>query len=414
MRRDILELDATLSRAISRLDLSLQDVESMRLVLSGGSVVDWQRLAFEDLEDVDRYLALNRLDLSDPVDWERLRYVFNEAVSYLEQQLYLRFPRDVRNPDDVRQIFLWASDTSGFRRRQVLCCVILKLMHVIHHMEAADLKFKVPIAEADMFDLAEGDILRRARRMRESGLPVLSFYGSRKARSSVITKLIAKNTNLAATIFDKLRFRIVVEDKDSLAPVLAYLVQHFFPFNYVIPGQSHNNLLSPQEILAHLADPSDLQATSEAPTLDPGGKNEFSGSSYRMINFIVDYPVLLPYDLVPGFRFELGRVVFLMIEFQIVDEETARQNEAGENAHALYKARQCDVVAKRLIHGLQGLERVKRSGGNLGVRDQDEEATGVLKRPKLTRSADAEVDALDDPTEVVKRSSLGLPPEDDR
>jgi uncharacterized protein (TIGR04552 family) len=388
MRRDILELDNTLSQAMTDIDLSLADVEAMRLVLSGGSVVDWQRLAFTSLDEVDRYLGLNRLDLSDPVDWERLRYVFNEAVSYLEEMLYLRFPREVRNPDDVRQIFLWASQTQGFRRRQVLCCVILKLMHVIHHMEAADLKFKVPVAEEELFDLAEADILRRARRLRETGLPVASFYGSRKARSSVITKLIAKKTNIAATIFDKLRFRVVVSGKDGLVPVMSYLMHHFFPFNYVIPGQSHNNLLSPDEILRHLQDPAELQDLVEVPSLATTGKNEFSGSSYRMINFIVDYPVRLPDHLVPGLSFELGRTVFLMVEFQLLDEETARLNEAGENAHTLYKARQYDVVAKRLIRGLSGLSRTTRSTGDAAVRDSSEARTEV--------PADADTDSPDD------------------
>jgi uncharacterized protein (TIGR04552 family) len=51
------------------------------------------------------------------------------------------------------------------------------------------------------------------------------------------------------------------------------------------------------------------------------------------------------------FSFELGRVVFVMVEFQLIDEATARRNEEGENAHALYKARQHRVVASRLKRG---------------------------------------------------------------
>lgn len=360
MRRDILELDEIIQRRLYSLDLSLMEVEAMRLVLSGGSVVDWQRLAFTSPEQVDDFLASQRIDLEIPEDRERVRYVFNEAVSYLEEHLYLRFPRDLRNPDDIRDIFMAASDASGFRRRQVLCCVALKLMHVIHHMEAAELKSKIPVAEAELFDLAEGDILRRARKMRESGLPVLSFYGSRKARSSVITKLISKKENLAATIFDKLRFRVVVDHADVLAPTLAYLTQHFFPFNYVIPGQSHNNLLAPADVVSCLPPDTELQELVDYPGLHTGGKNEFSGASYRMINFIVDYPVRVPDRYITGLPFELGRVVFVMVEFQLVDEETARLNEAGENAHMLYKARQYETVSRRLV---RGYEYARRSRG---------------------------------------------------
>jgi uncharacterized protein (TIGR04552 family) len=362
LRRDVLELDTRLTSAVQRLEVELDDVEKVRLLLSGGSVIDWQRAIFADLEDVDQFLALHLLDMDDAADRERLRYVYNEAVSYLEEHLHLRFPAELRNPGDVREVFLWASQADGFRRRQILSCVILKLMHVIHHMEAADLKFKAPISEARLIDLAEGDILRKARQMREDGLPVVSFYGSRKTRSSVITKLLAKRENLAATVFDKLRFRIVVERRDDLVPALVWLCRHAVPFNYIIPGQSHDSLIDQRQLVELLdAEARDrLQQVLDEVELAEGGKNEFSGKSYRTINFIVDYPVKVPDAAAAvSFGFELGRVVYVMIEFQLLDEETARHNEEGENAHHLYKARQNEVVAKRLKRG-----RARKTSGD--------------------------------------------------
>ena len=353
MRRDILELDNTTAVPLRTLDLNLDDVEAIRLVLGSGSVVDWQRVHFTDLASVDRYLSTLLLDMDDPNDVERLRYVYNESVSYLEEQLKLRFPDTMRDPEDVREVFLLASQWGGFRRKQILACVTLKLMHVIHHMEAADLRFKTQISEAELFDLAEARILQMARQMREARLPVVSFYGSRKSRSSVITKLLAKKESIAATIFDKLRFRIVVEKPEDLVPVLTYMVRHFFPFNYAIPGESHNNLVDPESLMDHL--PADqrirMQTVPDAWEQDTTGKNEFSGATYRMINFITDFPVRLP-DSLPGrFSFELGQVVFVMIEFQLLDEHTGRRNEEGENAHYLYKERQYQEVARRLKRG---------------------------------------------------------------
>ncbi|WP_255203701.1 hypothetical protein [Myxococcus sp. AM011] len=47
-----------------------------------------------------------------------------------------------------------------------------------------------------------------------------------------------------------------------------------------------------------------------------------------------------------------GRVVISLVEFQIVDAETARQNELGENSHEAYKRRQKKRVLKRLSQGL--------------------------------------------------------------
>lgn len=353
MRRDFLEIDTTFASASRAVRASLQDVESIRLLLSGGSVIDWQRLAFRSLDEVDRFLALLLIDVNDPEDRLRLRYVYNESVSYLEEHLHLRFPSDLRDPEDVRQVFLWASEYGRFRRTQILSCVVLKLMHVIHHMEAADLRFKTAISEEQFLEMAQARILDAAREMQEGGLPVISFYGSRKSRSSVITKLLAKKESVAATIFDKLRFRIIVETPDDLVPTLAWLCRNAVPFNYVIPGQSHNNLLDPNELLDHL-EPEDRAAVQVFPDdalLAATGKNEFSGRSYRMINFIVDYPVRIPDSLPGSFGFELGRVVFVMVEFQLLDEETARSNEEGENAHHLYKERQERVVARRLKRG---------------------------------------------------------------
>lgn len=352
MRRDLLEIDTSFASAMQQMRLELRDVEAIRLLLSGGSVIDWQRLAFRTLDDVDRFLALLLIDVDDPDDRLRLRYVYNEAVSYLEEHLHLRFPAELRDPEDVREVFLHASQTGRFRRTQILSCVVLKLMHVIHHMEAADLRFRTPVSEEEFVELAQRRVLEGARRLQESGLPVTSFYGSRKSRSSVITKLIAKKENVAATIFDRLRFRVVVESPDDLVPTLAWMTRNLFPFNYVIPGQSHNNLLDPAELLRWLPpDHEPLQELEGEAPLEDGGKNEFSGRTYRMINFIVDFPVRLPDRLATGFSFEHGRVVFVMVEFQLVDEETARRNEEGENAHHHYKQRQQEVVARRLKRG---------------------------------------------------------------
>lgn len=354
MRRDILELDTSVDRVVSEVRLSLADAEAVRLLLAGGSVVDWTRLAYRTRDEVDRFLLLQRIDPSDPLDSDRLRYVFNEAVSYLEEHLQLRFPESLRSPVDVRDVFIQASTLppeGGFRRKQILACTILKLMHVIHHMEAADLKLKTSISEMELLQLAEAEIQALSRQMREAQLPMVQFYGNRKTRSSVITKLIAKRENIAATVFDKLRFRVVLERREDLIPTVAWLSTHAFPFNYVIPGQSHNNLVSVADQL-RAVDPAERRTLpQDDPSQSQSAKNEFSGQTYRMVNFIVDYPIRLPDAMVPEFSFELGRVVFVMIEFQLVDEETARLNQEGENAHHAYKRRQHEVVARRLLHG---------------------------------------------------------------
>jgi uncharacterized protein (TIGR04552 family) len=350
MRRDILELDSSMGARVADLRVTLRDAEAVRMLLTGESVIDWQRLAFTSLAEVDEFLATNGLVMHDTEDQERLRYVFNESVSYLEEHLHLRFPQELRDPPDVRDVFLYASQFGGFRRTQILSCVILKLMHVIHHMEAADLRFKTAISEEQLLELAHRNLLQTANAMQEAGLNVLAFYGNRKSRSAVITKLLAKRESVAATIFDKVRFRIVVETEDDLLPALSWLSRMAFPFNYIIPNQSQNNLLPIHSLQQALSDDEKPAFQQLEPDID-APRNEFSGASYRTINWIVDYPVRLPASTPGIFSFELGRIVFVMVEFQLLDEATARTNEQGENAHSRYKARQHRVVASRLKRG---------------------------------------------------------------
>jgi uncharacterized protein (TIGR04552 family) len=361
-----LDIDASILRAFGDDPINLSDLAAARLLLSGNSIIDWNRASFRNIAEVDRYLRLHRLNMDDPEDRWRLRYVHGEAINYLEEHLGLRFPADLQKPDDVRTLFTLASHVGGFRRRQILACVILKLMHVINHMESAELRHQTPLSEADLMDLAEREIKAAAQRMRDAGFPLVAFYGSRKARNSIITKLLAKRENIAATIFDKLRFRIVTHDASHILPAIAWLTREVFPFNYVIPGQSHNNLVRFRDMIRSPA------CTRLGPLLSNGIESEtdielnpednpFSGSSYRVINFIVDFPVRIDHLVDIRYGALLGRTVFVMVEFQIIDRETARANEEGENAHSLYKVRQHSIVQSRLR---KGTTRRKLNEGN--------------------------------------------------
>jgi uncharacterized protein (TIGR04552 family) len=349
-----LTIDASMQSLLAGGPLSLGELDSIRLVLEGNSIIDWNRAHFPDLASVDRFLRLHLLDIERAEDLRRLRFVHNEAVNYLEEHLGLTFPGDLRQPDDVREIFVLASHTGGFRRRQILACAILKLMHVINHMEAAELRFQTPLSEARVLDIAERRIVAAADRMRGEGFPIVAFYGSRKTRNSIITKLIAKKENTAATIFDKLRFRIVTEEQEHILPAMSWLTKHLFPFNYVIPGQSHNNLVSMGKVLrapVYSTIRDQLQGSIDSPDELHAEENPFSGGSYRMINFIVDFPVRVDDQAPIRYGAMLGRTVFALVEFQVIDRETARRNEEGENAHKHYKNRQRAIVAKRLKKG---------------------------------------------------------------
>jgi uncharacterized protein (TIGR04552 family) len=357
--RDILHLDTSFASAFSPVAMGLQELEAARLILEGNSVIDWHKLDLNTRKAVDDFLRIQLLDPEDADDRTRLRFVFNQAVTYLEEHLELRFPKDLRDPKDVRDVFIAASTYSGrFRRHQTLACMILKLMHVINHMEAADLKFQMPLSEADLLDRAEKRIIRFADQMRAEGHHLEAFYGSRKTRTSMITKLLSKRESIAATVFDKLRFRIITEEPDQILPVLGHLTRTLLPFNYVIPDQSHNNLVHLRRAIKstpHYRElAGQLQRLRKRPVDWLPDSNPFSGDSYRMVNFISDFPVrvdeILP-EMDAADNYLLGKIVYVLVEFQIVDKGTALANEIGDNAHKNYKSRQKRIVESRLLRG---------------------------------------------------------------
>ncbi len=339
--------------------MGVRELEALRLLLRGGSVVDWRRLEFQAPDEVTRFLALNQFDLDDPRDERRIRSILAQAVEYLRAEFGYRVATPVAEPADVRELFLLASGAAEPHRYRRIACVVLKVMHVIHHLEARELLFRTPIREADLAERVHRRIMAEAERMHEHRLPVVEFRGNTTARSSLVTKLLAKKESVAAQIFDRVRYRIVTERTDQIPSVVWYLAEHLFPFSYAVPGQTQNNLVRFGDVLRAHPRGADIAARLQLPAdlerKDPAEfRNEFSGKGFKVLNFVVDLPVRVD-DLLPPLdpmADELGRVVFSLVEFQVVDRATALQNESGDASHERYKKRQLKRVLRRLSRGL--------------------------------------------------------------
>jgi uncharacterized protein (TIGR04552 family) len=351
---------ATARPNVARLEqATLGDVEAMRLLLRGGSVIDWHRLAFGDQAEVERFLRVNEFDPANPDDTERLEELRADAVEYLTRNFSYRIPDDVAHGMPTRDLLLLASSRG---KKQVYACIVLKVMHVMHHLAGRELLFKLPVSDDEVFGFVENKVLKVVEEIRATGYPIVEFAWSRKERDSVVTKLLAKKATIAADVFDKLRFRLITRSLDDLPAVLHELLHRLIPFNYVIPGQTVNGILPFRRMLdgapayARWADQLQLDLDTEERAAGDGS-NEFSGPTYRVINFVADLPVRIDQFLcrVPGAENELGAIIFVLTEFQVMDAETARMNEAGDNSHAKYKARQHERVKFRLSQGEKGL-----------------------------------------------------------
>jgi uncharacterized protein (TIGR04552 family) len=359
--------------------LGLADLAAIRNLLRGGSVIDWHRLYLTDRHQVDRLLRVNEIEPSDPDDIARLEDLREQAVEYLERHLGFRVSEEVASRVPARDLLLIASQ-KGKRRTQA--CVVLKVMHVLHHLAGGELATRLTVSSDQIFQIVEDKVLRTVEEMKSAGCQIVEFEWSRKEQDSLITKLLAKRDNIAAHVYDKLRFRMITRSEEEIVFVVRELLQRLVPFNYVIPGESQNDIVDLQSIVERDASlrnhlPDLLDMSNIAPDKRSGVVNEFSGPSYRVVNFVADLPVRVDRHLGlsqndPLFT-DTGPVVFVLTEFQIVDLRTSKANELGENSHERYKERQVQRVKARLMHGMQDDDTVgpvidlsSRQDGDLG------------------------------------------------
>lgn len=330
---------------MSRWGMKPREYEIIRHILTGSSVVDGTGPVFEVLDEVDSLLRLNKLDWSAPGDARYLQRLLAESVRFLESTLERKVIDEVARAQDVRDIFL-LTRPSVPRRVRTEACFTLKVMNTINHVNGRELLFHVPISERDLASMVFHEVKRVVDDLRLSGFPIVNFEGGEKSRESLILKLLAKRETLAAQVYDKIRFRVTVEDVDHISGVILHFARHLFPFNYVIPGQSRNELV-------HLpGEPAPPERDgSEVPF------NESSGPTYQHLDFVVDLPLRIDAAHTASFGPEverLGNVVYAMVEFQITDRRTAETNESGGNNHEAYKRRQHQRVLERLARASDG------------------------------------------------------------
>lgn len=324
--------------------LGLQDIHEIRLLLNGDSVIDWHRLCLTSPEDVRRLLRVNSIDVDNPSDVQRLHDLRQRALHYIGETLGVRVDPAVGTECSVLELPLIAS---GRTRLQRHACVLLKVMHIIYHLDARELRTLLSIPEHALYELVEQSVMTMFDELRASGVGVVEFAWSRKTPDSLITKLLVKRETSAARIFDRLRFRLIVERAEDVLPTLHVMLTRFIPFNYVVPGQTVNSAVDPTPVYEQIAKSGEVTTVSSPA---PNIVNEFSSSGFRVLNFIADLPVRVD-ALVRENERTSGNVVFVLAEFQVMDRAQATMNEEGDSSHSLYKLRQHQRVRERLLRG---------------------------------------------------------------
>src|SRR3954462_11341795 len=104
-------------------ELSLADIDAVRLLLRGDSVIDWHRLNYADHSEVDRFLRLNEFDPESDEEMGRLEDIRAEAVDSLSRAYAMAIPEEVAAALPARDLFLVASSHGP---HQKWACVVLK------------------------------------------------------------------------------------------------------------------------------------------------------------------------------------------------------------------------------------------------------------------------------------------------
>lgn len=332
-------------------DFSLADLRAVSLILQGDSVIDWRRLELTNEEEARQFLATQEFDLARPWDVQRIDTIKESAIDYLRRHVGYPIPRQVSEVPTL-ELLRMASGKDG--PKQLAACVILKAMHIIHHVEARELQYSLALSDQELFRLIEERVYRLVGQMLAEGLPITEFMAGRKRKDSIYTKLLSKREAHSSAVYDKQRFRIVTRTKEDILPVLLYLTHNLFPFNYVVPNESINTIFHFRSFCdqhPHLQSLARKLGVGDDYTMSD---NRFSAENYRTIHFVVDVPVRVPEAVLataaPEQR-KLGPVIFGLCEFQMADSETDEANERGDASHENYKERQRLAVMRRLELG---------------------------------------------------------------
>jgi uncharacterized protein (TIGR04552 family) len=342
-------LDMSLQKLLGVEDIRGGDILEIRHLISGGSIIDWTGLHFRAQAEVDEFLRVSRYDPDNILDMERLSEIHQGAVTYIQTELGIEIPVALVRPSHLQRVFIHASERGEHRST---ACMILKVMHVINHLEARELLYHLPVSEREFFARVERRVSRTVNTMLELGFPIETYQASQKTKESLITKLLSKRKDTAAQVFDRIRFRIIADNRNALIPILIYLKQHLTPFPYVIPGESANTIGPISNLFREALGVKLKDRDREYGA--PVGSNPFSHREFRVISFVVDVPIRVDDLADPASRrllTKFGHIVFVPTEFQIFDKASYFLNESGPAAHDLYKARQISEVIKRLFKG---------------------------------------------------------------
>ncbi|RME16059.1 MAG: TIGR04552 family protein [Bdellovibrio sp.] len=354
------------------------DPNLLETLVGGRSPLEIQRLNIQDLDAAYHFIKAYGFDLKKDADKNKVWLYHRRAVTYLQEELLLpdeKIPDTLVDPKKLKDIgflLIYASTRGKENTFQRWACAILKVMHVLVHLDN-DLfqKFSSTIQEqilrpiqAHIYEDPVSGIRLGTSQSKEV-IPLKKFEIKPFKRSdSSVTKLLAKTDAVAFTLLDKLGVRFVTKTLFDVFCVLRYLVrENIVSFPHNISDQSNNTLFPINifmEVMESLMSYSSEVSAEEVDQLlwerlekekDKAHyrrkENIFTSKSYRFMKFISRRLVTVPLVKEGDKKEEMS--FFYPYEVQILDYPTYLQNLQGEASHEAYKKRQKQKARLRTL-----------------------------------------------------------------
>jgi uncharacterized protein (TIGR04562 family) len=320
---------------------------TLQTIIAGRSLIDTFELNIENLDEACKFL--NSYGIQNNEDGEKL---LKTALEYIENVLLKETslcPPEKINSLTLPELMLEASAGSKSTISE-WSCVILKVCHAVAHAQwtrdedaqnAALIKIKArlkPFIIESQDGIWIGDDNCR--------IPVVEYkVKARKKIFRIVTKLLLKEGNLSARIYDHIGVRIVTHDIFSAILLIKFLrSRHIFMYANVLPQKSKNSMAEfhqIEELFAEFSTPIQHTVMGESKGIRFGSKNPYSSKEFKMIKIIERILVTT----------SSGRKVFSPCEFQILTKQTHESLSKKQIDHAAYEKRQIRGVKNRLFDG---------------------------------------------------------------
>lgn len=373
---------------------------AIRGALEGVSALDFRNLGIRNKSQSKNFLLSYGYDIDDLQMKEEMWRIYFEALSYIRTELLEegeKVPETFFVRGAINEIQKLLMDTSNEDERGKWACAILRVMHIISHIDNDIRVGQFSAARDQIFSRFDQFVKKIPGRKflfstGEKSVPLLRYYKkSRKERASLLTKMLAKTTATPERIYDNVGFRFVTETRFDCYRLLNMMLEAgAVSAPNILPMRSINTLIS-YEILHReieslrtmlLAGEISLQDVNsrikqiEDESLVPRAqhRNPFSSPWYRSIQFTSRQLIHAPnaaYGTIEEIRRRLKefpeaenaiREVPVMVqekisffypfEVQIIDKVSYIETLVGRSRHREYKSKQRLIARNRVLRDL--------------------------------------------------------------